>query len=129
MPLADPPALATKWKAEAETLRRWGATQQAAALEACADHLVSWWEEQLHRRVTTEEAVEISGYTRSALEKMRADGKLTNAGEDGKPAYFLGELPSKPKPLPGRRHSRADDAEPDLAKELLSLRRGARRAS
>ncbi|MGH8545698.1 MAG: hypothetical protein ACREX3_19165 [Gammaproteobacteria bacterium] len=126
--LPDPQVLAAEWKAEAETLRRWGATQQATALDACADRLLGWWEEELYRRVSTEEAAELSGYTRSGLERLRAEGKLTNAGEEGKPAYLLGELPRKPKPFL-RRRSRADEAEPDLAKEILALRRGARRAS
>lgn len=128
MSLPDPSVLAAEWKAEAETLRHWGATQQATALEGCADRLLDWWEETLYRRVSTEEAIELSGYTRSGLERMRGEGKLTNVGEEGKPLYLLGELPRKPRPLP-RRRSRADDAEPDLAKEVLSLRRSARRAS
>lgn len=128
MPLPDPQALAVDWRSKAETLRNWGAHQQATAIEGCAQHLLEWWDDQLYRRVNTKEAEEISGHCRSALEKMRAKGRLTNAGDEGKPLYFLGELPSKPKPLPSRR-SRADDAEPDLAKEVLYLRRSARRAS
>ena len=128
MPHPDPQSLAAEWKAEAETLRHWGATQQADALEGCAEHLLSWWEEELYRRVNTDEAVEISGYSRSALEKKRAEGKLTNAGDEGKPAYLLGELPCKARHLPKRR-SRAEGAEPNLAAEVLSVRRGARRAS
>lgn len=128
MPLPDPQTLAAELKAEAETLRKWGATQQATALEECAERLLGWWEEELYRRVSTEEAEEISGYTRSGLESMRAEGKLTNAGKEGKPAYLMGELPCKPRPLPERR-SRTSGSEPNLAAEVLSARCGARRAS
>ena len=128
MPHPNPQELAAQWKAEAEILQQWGATEQATALEGCAERLMNWWEEELYRRVSTEEAAEISGYTRSGLDRMRADGRLTNAGDEGKPAYLLGELPCKPRPLP-KRHSRAERAEPNLAAEVLSVRRGARRAS
>lgn len=124
----DPTALAAEWKAEAETLRHWGAMQQATALEGCADRLLDWWEDELYRRLTTEEAAELSGYTRSGLESMRGEGKLTNVGEEGKPAYLLGELPRKPRPLPARRN-RTRGSEQNLAGDVLRGRRGARRAS
>jgi hypothetical protein len=105
-------------------LRRWGALDQAAAIEGCAQHLLAWWDEQLYREVTTEEAIEISGFSRSGLERLRECGKLTKAGDAGEPRYIPVELPRKARRLPPK----TPNGEPDLAAEVLPFRRTCQRA-
>ncbi len=106
----DPRGLADRWRELAEEVRTLGAEGQALTLEKCAEELVTYWREIEIRTVDTEEAVEISGFTASALRKMRAEGKLTDAGPG---RYYLAELPRKPrlrKPRLATNHDLADAA-------------------
>ncbi len=120
----NPQVLADDLLSQATVLRRWGALDQAAAIEGCAQHLLDWWEEQLYREVTTEEAIEISGFSRSGLERQRERGELTKAGDPHDPRYIAGQLPRKARRLPPK----TPNGEPDLAAEVLPLRRTYQRA-
>jgi hypothetical protein len=114
MSALDPTTVLERWRSEAESFDRFGQAAPAAMLRRCAEDLREWWETRARELVTTEEAIEISGYSRSALESMRRDGKLTAAGSPGDPRYVAGELPSKPR--------RLDTGEPDLASMVLDAR-------
>lgn len=93
--LPDPRALAERWRGLAEEVRGLGAEGQAKTLEKCAGELLDLWRERELYELSEEEAEARSGYSRSALYKMRQAGKLTNAGTNGSPKYLASELPRK----------------------------------
>lgn len=119
MSVRDPTRLLERWESEADSFSRFGQTAQAAMMRRCAEDLREWWEARGHELVTTEEAIELSGYSRSALEEMRRQGKVTAAGEPGRPLYRRGELPRKPRRLP---RLRLESGEPDVVGEVLLAR-------
>jgi hypothetical protein len=111
MSALEPTALLDRWSREAESFDRFGQSAQAAMIRRCSEDLREWWEKRNRELVTVEEAIEISGYSRSALEQMRRDGKLSEVG----PGRFLaGELPRKPQLL--------DTGEPNIAALVLQSR-------
>ncbi|MGH9319211.1 MAG: hypothetical protein ACRD3V_04895 [Vicinamibacteria bacterium] len=95
--LPDLRDLADEWRELAEKVRALGADGQAMTLERCAGELEARWREMELRTVTAAEAAEISGFTQSALRKMRAEGKLSDCGGG---RYYECELPRKPRRRP-----------------------------
>lgn len=87
--------LATSWRQKATTLREWSAAPQAEALERCAAELEATMREQALDELSLEQAVEVSGYTYSSLQKKVATGQLDNVGEPGRPRVRRGDLPRK----------------------------------
>jgi hypothetical protein len=93
-------ALAARWRAEADTIRRYDArlaevaAMHAAELEAAvaADHAAE---------LTMVQAVEESGYSERRLRQMLASGELPNAGQPGRPRIRRSDLPRKPKTTDG----------------------------
>jgi hypothetical protein len=83
------------WRAEAEILRRRGAGPQADVLESCATELEEREQTRELERLSLEQAAAESGFSYSALQKMVAQGEITNVGRKGKPLVRRGELPRK----------------------------------
>jgi hypothetical protein len=94
--MTDSRSLPTRWRHEAEILRRRGALAQADALESCAAELEEFERERSLEALTLEQAAGESGYSYSALEKMVRRGELVNVGERGSPRLRRGDLPRKP---------------------------------
>lgn len=78
--------LATEWRERAETLRSFGAADQAAAVERCAEQLEErlgeWWTEPL----SIEEAAEDLGVSYDAVQKRLRRRAYSNVGRAGSPA-------------------------------------------
>ena len=113
-------ALAEKWRSDADVLEQRGASSVAAVWRLAADELdvfLSAWETE---RLAIAEAVQESGYTRSALEKMLRRGDIVNAGEKGKPRVRRCDLPRKAGGTP-----RDEEGEPDLAAAVWAAKCGA----
>ena len=104
--------LAEGWRAEAEVLRKRGATAQAETLESCvADHeqvLNDWHTQEL----TLRQAAEESGFSYSRLQQM----KSINVGTAGTPRIRRCDLPYKPR----RSGLQLANGQPDLADEILA---------
>ncbi len=104
--------LAEGWRADAEVLRKRGATAQAEVLESCvADHelaLNEWHTEELTLRQASEE----SGFSYSHLQQSK-DIKL---GTSGSPRIRRCDLPYKPR----RSGPQLANGQPDLADEILT---------
>ena len=109
--------LAAQWRAEAETLRRRGATAQALLLESCADELATVLRERDLEALTIQQASEESGYSYSGLQKMITDSKLPNVGDKNRPRVRRGDLPRKA----GRLSKPTHDGEPDLVGQILAM--------
>jgi len=93
---SGPSALVTRWRAEAEVLRRRGAEPLAVGLESCAAELEQWAKEHALEALTLEQAVAESGYSYSALQHMVAEGKIKNAAKPGhRPRIRRADLPRK----------------------------------
>jgi hypothetical protein len=111
------PDLVTRWRRDAETLRSRGASAQAVAIESCATDLEQAVVEFSAETLTLEHAVEESGYSYSALQRMVATGRLPNAGSSHRPRIRRANLPRKParcSPVDG------EEGEPDLAELVLA---------
>jgi hypothetical protein len=106
--------LLERWRTEAEVLRRRGAQPQADALETCAAELEEFERARDLEALSLEQAVALSGYSYSALQKMLAEDELTNVGKRGKPLVRRGDLPRKARPA----------AMPDLAGAVIAGRIG-----
>jgi hypothetical protein len=90
--IAELPAL---WRADAATLRKYGATSQGQLLDDCAAEVEASLRQQELELLTLERAERESGYSYSALQKMVANGRLANMGEKGSPLIRRCDLPKK----------------------------------
>lgn len=106
--------LARRWREEAVALRLRGADKQASVLESCAAELDEHARLVSLAALTLEEAVEESGYSYTAIQKMVATGRLANVGRRHRPRVRRGDLPKK-----GKRPSPVQ-SEPDLAAQVLA---------
>lgn len=106
--------LILRWRADAELLRGYGATEAAAAAERHAEQLAEAVQIAADQPLTMTEAVRESGYSERRLREMIADGELPNAGQRGRPRIRRADLP--------RKASRKDSGF-DAAAEALSIRR------
>lgn len=99
----DEPSLASRWRADAEILRRYGCRRATAVLERCAGEL----DAELRRDVYVDlaEAETLTGYSRSHLRRLLREGALANHGSGQAPRFRAGDLPRKPgyrAPAPAR---------------------------
>ena len=85
------------WRRHAALLRRYGAEAQAAVLEQCAAEIEAEIRQNQQRRISLDEAVEITGFTRGHLRRLLKANppKLRNVGTDDEPAFIFAELPRK----------------------------------
>ena len=84
-----------EWRRDALTLRRYGQDAIAAVLEKLAAELES---DALSddQRVSLDEAVHLSGYSKRHLLRLVRENKLANLGTRKKPDFLLSDLPRKP---------------------------------
>lgn len=91
-----------EWRRDALTLRRYGQDAIAAVLEKLAAELES--DALSHdQRVSLDEAVHLSGYSKRHLLRLVRENKLANLGTRKKPDFLLSELPRKPGYNPDKR--------------------------
>jgi hypothetical protein len=95
--LMSPTDLPDSWRETAASLRRFGAEQQARALETCADELTRALQSSDDELLSLRRAADESGYSVDHLGRLLRDGKLTNAGRRSKPLIRRRELPKKPE--------------------------------
>ena len=110
--------LVAEWRNEADTLRKFGATGQAEAVECCATGLEERLRASQIEALTLEQAATESGFSYSTLQQRLADGSLPNAGERGSPRIRRVDLPLRG----GAPAPRTEDGTPDLASEVLGRR-------
>jgi hypothetical protein len=110
-------SLPEQWRLEAAMARRIGADPQATTLEKCAAELESLEREEGLRLVTLHDAVALTGYSYSALEKGIRAGRIPNAGTKHRPRIRAVDLPRKP-----RTTIRVEPG-PDLAERVLAHRK------
>jgi hypothetical protein len=86
---------ANEWRHDAAVLRRYGQDTIAAVIEKLADDLEA---DSLaaDQRVSFDEAVHLSGYSKGHLLRLVRTGKLRNVGTKRKPEFLLADLPRKP---------------------------------
>lgn len=89
--------LSDLWRAEAETLRRYGHATTAKACERHADGLEQAWREWQLEELSIGDAAEESGYSASRLYNMLESGGLPNAGRQGAPRIQRRDLPRRPR--------------------------------
>src|SRR5690348_16569017 len=93
---AGPVGLATRWRADAEVLRRRGAEALATSLESCASDLEVWARAWDLEALTLDQAAKESGYSYSTLQHLVAEKRIRNAGSARRPRIARKDLPRKP---------------------------------
>lgn len=88
--------LAAAWRAQAATLRAYGAEPQAVAVERCVAELEAALAADADATLTLAEAVVASGVPERTLRAMLADGRVPNAGRKHKPLIRRADLPRRP---------------------------------
>ena len=104
-----------EWRRDALTLRRYGQDAIAAVLEKLAAELEA---DALSddQRVSLEEAVHLSGYSKRHLLRLVRDRKLDNRGTRKKPDFLLSDLPRKPGYTPEKKRVAPGSEEAQIAK-------------
>jgi hypothetical protein len=99
-PIRTPGAgLPGRWRAEALTLRSWGAEDKAKVLERVAAELEAELRAGANAELTLEEAAQECGYHPDSLGRLIREGKLANVGRKHAPCVRRGDLPQKPRAL------------------------------
>lgn len=88
--------LISRWRADADVLRRHGADALAKATEMHVAELALAMEADADALLSQEQAARESGYSSRHLRGLEADGALVNRGRKGSPLYRRGDLPKKP---------------------------------
>ena len=85
-----------RWCARRDELRRLNASVDGAAIcdEAIAD-IEMIVADAAAKRLTLQEAAELSGYSADHLGRLLRDGKLRNVGRKHAPRILLGDLPKR----------------------------------
>jgi hypothetical protein len=91
----------------------------AQAIRDCADELDTAITEWQLEALTLEQATRESGYSYGGLQRLVAEGKLENVGEEGSPRVRRADLPRKPRAL--------SNGQPDPIGEILAKRTATRR--
>ena len=96
-----PRALATQWRADADTFARYSGSQLADVCRRHADELDAAIRSIQGEALTLAEAAAESGYSKDRLRHMVADGTVPNAGRKGAPRVLRSEVPSKGRSVRG----------------------------
>lgn len=92
---------AAELRRRAECLRSWGGSEDVARIyEIIADELVELVRVHADTPLTLQEAAKESGYSEDHLRHLVAEGKITNAGQKGRPRIRRRDLPRKPATVP-----------------------------
>jgi len=84
------------WREHAATLRKYGADDQAAVLEQCATEVEADRQRRDGATINLDEAVELTGFSRSHLRRLWRTQKVRQVGTRGNPEFLVSELPRKP---------------------------------
>jgi len=87
--------LVRHWRAEAASLRGWGACAEATVLERAADELEHATREDMNEALTLEDAARRTGYSAEHLGRLVRQGKLENVGRKHAPRVRRGDLRPK----------------------------------
>lgn len=118
-----PGDLPSVWRAEAERLRRYGATGNAVTLEAAADQLAAALCADAEGHLTIARAAAESGYSADHLERLLREGRLPNVGRRHAPRIRRVDLPRKPSALPRglTAHQPCAISKAQIARALIDL--------
>ena len=97
----------------------WPQDPLVSTLLSVADEIEERARAHALEELTLRDAVEESGYSYSAIQKMVASGELSNLGDKGNPRVRRGDLPRKPIAPPTTL-----SGEPDLAEMILGAGEG-----
>jgi hypothetical protein len=120
--------LSTQWRVDAKTLRSFGATSQAEAVERCAVELENTLAAEEGELLTLKHAAQISGYSTDHLGRLVRYGSIPNLGRPRAPRIRRGDLPIKPGTLPRQSLSpHLLGADPrQVARAVVTSRKGER---
>jgi hypothetical protein len=104
--------LADLWREHAATLREYGADQQAALLEQCAAEVEAARQQREAARISLDDAVELTGYSRSHLRRLWRTGQVRQLGTHENPEFHASDLPRKPGYVAGNKTLAKDEAPP-----------------
>ena len=121
-------ALSAAWRRQAETLRAFGATGQAEAVDRCAEELERALASGDGELLTLQQAARVSGYSTDHLGRLIRQGTLANFGRPRAPRVRRGDLPRKATALPGQAAGlHIPEADPrQVARAVVASRRGER---
>jgi hypothetical protein len=91
--------LVSRWREEAQILRRYGDANQAVLLEECASQIEAAWCEYLLEELSVEEAALESGYSLDRLRALVRQGEIPDrrqSGTQSKLRIRRGDLPRRP---------------------------------
>lgn len=98
------------WREHATAMRRYGLDAFATALEKCAADVEAEERERASARVTLEEAVEITGFSRSHLRRLWRTRRVRPLGAEESPEFYLADLPRKAGYVPENKTLEHDPA-------------------
>lgn len=110
--------LVPAWRAKVVDLRRYGAEQQAKALESAADDLAAALRGGQDELLTLSEASVVTGHTPDHIGRLVRNGKIPNCGRTNAPRVRRADLPPK-KLAVARKGPKAYDVDAD-ARSLAS---------
>jgi hypothetical protein len=127
-PRASTLDLLAQWGIHAKTLRAFGATTQAEAVERCALELEDTLAAGDGELLTLHGAAQISGYSADHLGRLIRQGTLRNVGRPRAPRVRRGDLPRKAASLPVRTSDlHLVGADPrQVARAVVTSRKGER---
>ncbi len=117
-----------EWRAHAKTLRVFGATTQAEAVERCASELDEALAAEDGKLLTLQQAARISGYSADHLGRLVRLGTVRNMGCPRAPRIRQGDLPRKAATLSvhaSRLHLTGADPR-QVARAVVTSRKGER---
>ncbi|HYH80908.1 MAG TPA: hypothetical protein VEX86_13995 [Longimicrobium sp.] len=91
----DSDHLASLWREHAALLRKYGAEKQAAVLEQCAAEVEAEREKREAARISLDDAVQLTGFSRSHLRRLWRTGKVRQLGTQENPEFHAADLPRK----------------------------------
>jgi hypothetical protein len=100
------------WREHAALLRKYGAEQQASVLEQCAAEVEAERQRRETARISLEEAVELTGYSRSHLRRLWRTGQVRKFGTQENPEFQTDDLPRKPGYVAENKTLAEDEAPP-----------------
>lgn len=94
--------LLSRWELHANTLRSFGASGQAEAVQRCMMELQDALKAQDDELLSLQQAAQICGYTADHLGRLVRQGLLQNLGRRRAPRVRQADLPRKAANLPAR---------------------------
>jgi hypothetical protein len=95
MQVAPLQSLILKWRTSAELLRKYGADEQARALESCVEDSLAALQQAATETLSPAEAAAESGLTPDSITRLMRQGKLANVGTKRRPRARRCDIPHK----------------------------------